>query len=50
MWAPTIGAQALPLAGRLGTNGRVIAVEPGDAAMSRLRDNYALNPRAGPRV
>jgi FkbM family methyltransferase len=39
-----IGAQALPLASRLGASGRVIAIEPADAAMARLRDNCALNP------
>jgi FkbM family methyltransferase len=39
-----IGAQALPLARRMSAAGRVIAVEPADAAMARLRDNCALNP------
>jgi FkbM family methyltransferase len=45
-----IGAQALPLASRVGTHGRVIAVEPADAAMARLRDNCALNPALAPRM
>lgn len=45
-----IGAQALPLASRLGAKGRVIAVEPADAAMVRLRDNCALNPALSARV
>jgi FkbM family methyltransferase len=45
-----IGAQALPLASRLGTKGRVIAVEPADAAMVRLRKNCALNPALSARM
>lgn len=45
-----IGGQTLPLASRLGTNGRVIAVEPADAAMGRLRDNCTLNPALCARV
>jgi FkbM family methyltransferase len=45
-----IGAQALPLAGRLSAGGRVIAVEPADAAVVRLRDNCALNPAVSARV
>jgi FkbM family methyltransferase len=45
-----IGAQALPLASRLSSKGRVIAVEPADAPMARLRDNCALNPAAATRM
>jgi FkbM family methyltransferase len=45
-----IGAQALPLAARLSTSGRVIAVEPADAAMARLRANCALNPALAARM
>jgi FkbM family methyltransferase len=45
-----IGAQALPIVNRLGENGRVIAVEPADAAIRRLRDNCALNASAAARV
>jgi len=44
-----IGAQALPLATRLRT-GRVIAVEPTDVAMARLRQNCALNPALAARM
>lgn len=45
-----IGAQALPLASRVGPRGRVIAIEPADSAMARLRDNCALNPELESRV
>ena len=45
-----IGAQALPVATRLGGEGRVIAVEPADVAMTRLRQNCALNPALADRV
>ena len=45
-----IGAQALPVATRLGGEGRVIAVEPADVAMTRLRQNCALNPVLAARV
>jgi FkbM family methyltransferase len=45
-----IGAHALPLASRLGADGRVVAVEPADAAMRRLRDTCALNPELSSRV
>lgn len=45
-----IGAQALPVAARLEREGRVIAVEPTDAAMTRLRQNCALNPALAGRV
>lgn len=45
-----IGAQALPIATRLGGDSRVIAVEPADSAMARLRQNYTLNPALADRV
>src|SRR5262245_31477229 len=45
-----IGAQALPLATRLSGEGRVIAVEPTDVAMTRLRQNCALNPALAARM
>lgn len=45
-----IGAQALPLAQRIGSEGRLIAVEPADSAMARLRANFALNPALTDRV
>lgn len=45
-----IGAQALPLAVRLSGGGRVIAVEPADATVARLRRNCALNPAFADRV
>jgi FkbM family methyltransferase len=45
-----IGAQALPLANRVGAKGRVIAIEPADTAMARLRDNCALNPALSARM
>lgn len=39
-----VGAHALPLSRRLRGSGRVIAVEPTDSAMARLRQNRELNP------
>jgi FkbM family methyltransferase len=45
-----IGAQALPLAHRLGPGARVIAVEPADSAVARLRANLELNPDLATRV
>ncbi len=45
-----IGAQALPVATRLGGGGRVVAVEPTDTAMTRLRQNCALNPALATRM
>lgn len=45
-----IGAQALPLANRIGPTGRVVAVEPADSAMERLRRNCSLNPALVERV
>ena len=45
-----IGAQALPLARRLGRDSRVIAVEPADAAIARLRQNRDMNPELADRV
>jgi len=45
-----IGSQALPLARHLGCEGRLIAVEPADSAMARLRSNVALNPELQDRV
>lgn len=45
-----IGAQALPLARQVGPKGRVIAIEPADSAIARLRDNCALNPEFEARV
>jgi FkbM family methyltransferase len=44
-----IGAQALPLARRLGSTGRLIAVEPANGAIARLRANLAMNPELGAR-
>ena len=45
-----IGAQALPLARSTGATGRVIAVEPADSAVARLRQNCALNAGLQPRL
>jgi FkbM family methyltransferase len=45
-----IGAQALPLASRLSQGGRLIAVEPADSAMARLKANCALNPQLASRI
>lgn len=45
-----IGAQALPLALYVGQSGQVIAVEPADSAIARLRANSNLNPDLGPRM
>ena len=45
-----IGSQALPLARHIGAEGRLIAVEPADSAMARLRANLALNPELQDRV
>jgi FkbM family methyltransferase len=45
-----IGAQALPLARRLDAGGYVIAVEPADDAVARLRANRALNPEIADRL
>jgi FkbM family methyltransferase len=45
-----IGAHTLPLASAVGPAGRVIAVEPTDAAFARLRRNCELNPALGDRV
>lgn len=45
-----IGAQALPLALQVGQTGQVIAVEPADSAMARLRGNCALNPELRSRM
>lgn len=45
-----VGAQALPLASRIGPGGHVIAIEPADAAMERLRRNAALNPALSDRL
>ena len=45
-----IGAQALPVAVRVGQQGQVIAVEPADSAMARLRANCGLNPDLRSRI
>ncbi len=45
-----VGAHALPLARHVGAEGRVIAVEPTDAAYARLRTNLACNPDVAARV
>lgn len=45
-----IGAQALPLAEWVGPAGRVIAFEPSDVAVARLRANLDINPALRPRV
>lgn len=45
-----IGAQALPLASQVGPTGRVIAVEPADSAITRLRANCALNEDVASRM
>lgn len=45
-----VGAQALPLAERIGPSGRLIAVEPTDSAMARLRANLDLNPALAERT
>lgn len=39
-----IGAHCLPMAKRVGSSGRVIAIEPTDFAFSKLEANLALNP------
>ena len=39
-----VGAHALPLAQRVGPNGRVIAIEPSDRTFARLERNRRLNP------
>lgn len=45
-----IGAQTLPLAQWVGAAGKVIAFEPSDVAVARLRANLAVNPVLLPRV
>jgi FkbM family methyltransferase len=45
-----VGAHTLPLARAVGPAGRVIAVEPTDAAFERLRTNCALNPDLEDRI
>jgi FkbM family methyltransferase len=45
-----IGAHALPLAARVGARGRVIAIEPADAVVDRLRRNLALNQALASRL
>jgi FkbM family methyltransferase len=45
-----IGAHALPLARAVGPPGRVIAIEPTDAAYGRLLRNRQLNPEIADRI
>ncbi|MEQ1575476.1 MAG: FkbM family methyltransferase [Vicinamibacterales bacterium] len=45
-----IGAHALPMARRVGAEGRVIAIEPTASAFAALRRNLELNPDLAPVV
>ncbi len=45
-----IGAHTLPLARRVGASGRVIAFEPTDWAMAKLKRNISLNPDLATRI
>ena len=45
-----LGAHTLPLAKKLGPEGRVIAVEATDFALKKLKQNLALNPQLEARV
>lgn len=45
-----VGVHALPLARAVGGAGRVVAIEPTAAAVTRLRANGALNPELGARL
>lgn len=45
-----IGAHTLPLAGLVGPNGRVIAFEPTDYAIRKMRANIALNAGLADRI
>lgn len=45
-----IGAHTLPLAARVGSAGKVIALEPTGFAFAKLRRNVALNPDLGSRI
>jgi FkbM family methyltransferase len=45
-----IGAHTLPLARAVGSQGRVVAVEPTDSAFARLVRNRSLNPDLEPRI
>jgi len=45
-----IGAYTLPLAAMVGDTGKVIAVEPTEWALGKLKENLALNPKIKGRV
>ena len=48
--AANIGANTLPLARRVGPNGRVIAFEPTDFGVEKLQRNISLNPDLASRI
>lgn len=45
-----LGAHTLPLARCVGPNGRIVAIEPTEYAMAKLRQNLELNPDLSSRV